>query len=111
MIPKVQSAFLNWTSAVQLRVVKPTAVDFEAFEDPLEIITFQAVIQPMPPQKVDRKPEGLREWKWLEMWTTMQLELDTVAQDPDGVQYRIQSRQDWSQGGFFHYDMTEQPRG
>jgi len=100
----------GWTAPVQLRVVVKTPADFEVFEDPIDIINFEAVMQPMPPQKVDRKPEGIRTWKWWEAWTVQKLERDTVVQDMDGLQFRVQSVQDWSQEGYFHYDMTEQPK-
>lgn len=108
MIPNVASVFNGWTVPVQLRVVNRRAEDFEAFEDTLDIESFEAVMQPMPPQKVERKEEGLRAWRWWEAWSTKRLERDAVVQDENGVQFRIQSVQDWGQGGFFHYDMTEQ---
>lgn len=111
MIPQVSSVFLNWTEQVQMKVIQKEAVDLELSEKTLAVVTYEAVMQPMPPQKVERKPEGLRTWKWWESWSTTELEVDTVVQDPAGVQYRVQSKQDWSQGGFFHYEMTEEPRG
>lgn len=108
MIPNVSSAFNGWTAPVQLKLVDRKAVDFEAVESTLDVVHFEAVMQPMPPQKVDRKPEGIRAWRWWEAWSTTKIEKDSVVQDMNGVQYRIQSVQDWGQGGYFHYDMTEQ---
>ena len=110
MFPQVSSVFMNWTSQVQMRVVRKVAVDFEMVPDTLGVDTFEAVIQAMKPRDVERKPEGLRQWKWWDLWTTTNVPADTVLQDPDGVEFRVQSVTDWSQGGFFHIEMTEQPR-
>lgn len=109
MFPQVQSVFLNWTSTVQMQIVEKEAVDFEMQPDILNIKTFEAVIQAQKPQVVQRKPENLRIWKWWDMWTTEFIPSDTVIQDPDGIRYRVQSTNDWSQGGFYHAELTEQP--
>lgn len=109
MIPNLSAVFSGWTTSVQLRVVTSTAVDFEAFDDVKGIVYDDAVMVPMPPQKVDRKPEGMRVWKWWEVWSKTKYAPDSVVQDQNGLQFRIQSVQDWSQCGFYHYDMTEQP--
>jgi hypothetical protein len=109
MFPNVAEAFSDWTSAVQMKVVNKEAVDFEVNEQVLKVVAFDAVMQPIPPQRVDRKPEGQRIWKWWEMWADTSLAPDTVVQDQNGLQFRIQSVQDWSQAGYFHYELTEQP--
>lgn len=111
MFPQVSSVFFNWTNAVQMRVVRKVAVDFEMEPDTLGVDTFEAVVQAMKSRDVDRKPEGLREWKWWTMWSVVRLPADTVVQDMNGVEFRVQSVEDWSQGGFYKTDMTEQPRG
>lgn len=109
MMPNVSAVFADWTSRVQMKVIKKVPLDFELKEETLQVVEFEAVMQPMPPQKVDRKPEGERAWKWWEAWSTLKLQRDTIVQDMDGLQFRVQSVQDWSQAGFYHYDMTEQP--
>lgn len=109
MFPNVLAAFGDWVSPVQMRIVNKTAVDFEAVDDVLKIQPFDAVMEPMPAQKVDRKPEGLRTWKWWDMYTVTRIAPDTVVQDQNGLQFRIQSVQDWSNGGYMHYELTEQP--
>ena len=111
MFPNVSAVFNNWTSAIQMKIVKTTAVDFEAQTDVLDVPVFEAVIQPMPPREVQRKPEGERQWRWLTVWSTTPLQIDSVIQDPDGIQYRIQNTQNWSQGGFYTSDVVQQPDG
>jgi hypothetical protein len=109
MFPNVMSVFSGWTSPVQMKIVNKKAIDFEAEEQVLLVVGFEAVMQPMPPQKVDRKPENLRVWKWWEMWSTTKVQADTDLQDQNGVVFRIQSVQDWSQAGYFKYELTEKP--
>ena len=111
MFPQVSSVFFNWMDSVQMKVVNRTAVDFESQEDVLDITTFEAVITPMKSKDVDRQPENLRIWKWWDMWSTTDFGIDTVIQDPSGTQFRVRSSTDWSQGGYFHVTMTEQPNG
>lgn len=109
MIPNVMSALNNWTTPVQMRLVSRVAVDFEAVENVLAINGFEAVMEPMPSQKVDRKPEGERSWKWWEVWSTTKLVTDDVVQDQDGLQFRVQSVTDWSQAGYYEYSMVQKP--
>lgn len=110
-MPQLGTSFFNWLSPVQMKVVQQEPVDFEASAEVLAVPVVEMVIQPMPPRKVDRKPEGIRDWKWYEGWTTSRVEVDAVLQDPDGLQFRVETLYDWSQGGFFHLDLVEQPPG
>ena len=109
MIPQVNIAFMNWMTTVQLRVVKTTAVDFEPSVETLDVQQVAMMLNAMSPRKVDRKPENLRRWKWWEGWSQDRVAPDTVLQDPDGLQYRVNSVTDWSQAGFYEYELVEQP--
>lgn len=111
MFPNVSSVFLNWTSAVQMKVITITPVDFEAQENTLAVPILEMVIQHMSPQKVDRKPENERRWRWLDAWCKDKIEIDTQLQDPDRIEYRVQSVSDWSQGGFWHAELVQTPAG
>lgn len=94
-----------------MKIISTTPVNFEPQENVLGVQTFPAVIQPMPPREVDRKPEGERTWHWWKMWATTPILIDTVIADPDGIEYRVTNTQNWSQGGFFTSDIVEQPAG
>lgn len=109
MFPNVNAAFSNWTSPVQMKIINKVPVDFENVDQVAAVVSYEAVMQPMPPQKVNRKPEGERTWKWWESWSITKLQPDTVVQDQDGLQFRVQSVQDWSNGGYFYYELTEEP--
>ena len=103
------SALRGWTKPTQLRVVSQTPVDFEVSEDTIAVEWFDGLLTPMPAQKVERKPEGLRTWKFWELSTTKDLAVDSVVQDFNGLQLRVQSKDDWGQAGIFNYDLCEQP--
>lgn len=109
MFPNVSAVFAGWTSQVQMKIISKVATDFELDEQTLSVVTYEAVMQPMPTKSVERKPEGERIWKWWESWSTTLLQIDTIVQDPDGRKFRVQTVQDWGNGGYYHYDMTEVP--
>ena len=111
MIPQMPSSFLNWSDAVQLKVISKTAVDFQSKETTLAVITLDMVIQPMSSRKVERKPEGERAWIWKEAWSTISVERDTILQDNDGVQYRVGATLDWGAAGFYKIELVQQPKG
>jgi len=111
MIPQVASSFLGWGFTVDMKVVRTTPVDFEPSVEVLNVVSVQGSLQPMKPRDVQRKPEGERTWRWFTFWSTSKPEIDTVLQSPDGVTYRVQSVEDWSQAGFWKSELTQQPAG
>lgn len=110
MFPDVSSALMNWTRSTQMAVVKKAAVDYEVQETITDLVWFDAMLVPMKPQEVDRKPENERIWKWWTMITKKDLQIDTVLQDPSCLRFRVQSKEDWSQAGFIQYGLVEQPK-
>lgn len=110
-MPQVSSVFFNWSSSVQMKIVNQRPVDFELQEDVTAVPTLDMVLSVQSPRAVQRKPEGERRYKWYEGWTTAAIKVDQVLQDPQGLQFRVQSVYDWSQGGFFHCELVEQPHG
>lgn len=111
MFPQLMSTLLNWTEQVQMKVILKKAVDFELQEDVLSVPTLEMMLQVMAAREVDRKPEGERAWKWFDGWSDVKVQKDTVMQDPEGLEYRVDSVTDWSQAGFYKYDLVQQPYG
>lgn len=109
MFPQMASVLNGWTKPSQMREVTQSAVDFEVSETVIAIVWFDVQLTPMSAQKVDRKPENLRAWKWWEAYTTENIKPDTVVEDFEGMQFRVQEKYDWEQAGFFRYELTEQP--
>ena len=109
MYPQMTSAFFGLLDTVQMQVINKTVVDFDVNETVLDVVTFDAVLQVMKPEDVNRKPEGLRQWKFYDMWTDFNLKLDTPVQGPDGTQFRVQDVEPWELAGFFKYSLVQQP--
>lgn len=105
--PQMAEVFWDWTDNVTLKLIKKGITDFEVTESEIVETTFQGVLQPMPPQKLLVKPEGQRLWKFWELWTTQFLEPDQIIQDPDGTIYRVMSKDNWNNAGYYHYELTQ----
>lgn len=109
MFPQLQSMFLNWDQAVQMKVLNKTAVDFEVQEVVLGIPVIDMMLQVMKARDVDRKPENIRHWKFWNGWSETKVPLDTRMQDPEGLEYIVNAVTDWGQSGFYIYDLVQQP--
>jgi len=105
--PNLAEAMWDWDSAATLKLVKKNISDFEVAEGKVVDTLFRGVLQPMPPQKLMIKPEGQRGWKFLELWTTQFLELDSIVEDQDNRTFRVMTKDDWKGAGYFHYELTE----
>lgn len=109
MQPQMASVLRGWTRPTQMCVVTKSASDFELLETVDGVAWFEAFLTPSPSQNTNRKNEGLRIWRRWDMYTTQDLPPDAVVQDPCGVQFRVQSKDNWQQAGVYHYDLAEQP--
>lgn len=91
------------------KIVDQAAIDFELVETTDAINTFEALLTPMPSQKVNRKQEGVREWMWWDCITTTLLQLDDQVQDDQHRVFKVSTRADWGKAGYYSYDLVEQP--
>lgn len=106
-IPNVGHVLNGWMKQKSVTTIVKSVVDHEVVETPTVTI-MRMNIQPMPPQKVARKVDSQREWKW---WTIYikkgpLLKIDDII-TVDSVDYRIESVHDWTEGGFQHYEAIE----
>lgn len=105
--PNVSEAMWDWESAIVFKIVKKTVVDFEVIEQPLTDTSFMGVLQPMPSRKLLIKPEGQRKWNFLTLFTEQPLQVDNILEDEKGRVYRVRSESNWSDAGFYEYDLTQ----
>ena len=110
-MPNLAEVLWDWDLVIELKLVKKNISDFEVAESAIVDLNFRGIIQPMPPQKLMVKPEGQRYWKYWDLWTQQRLNTDDVIQDPDAKLYRVMSKDDWGQSGYFHYELTESVNG
>lgn len=108
MIPNMKDALSGFTRRMQFATVSKTATDYESAETKASVAWFSANVQPITPQRLQMKPEGQRTWKFLDAWTTQLLNVDDIVKDRCQKEYRVLSKQDWSEAGFYQYELTEQ---
>jgi len=104
--PDMSDAFLDWQSSVKFSLVTKEVDDFE-IKETLEEYNFMGLFYPSTPQQIALKPEGQRTWKWWSLITQKKLNLDDIVKDINTTEYRVMSVYNWSQAGFYQYELTE----
>lgn len=108
----VLDAIAGFEETTRLRIIKKAVANFQVLEteqNPQVELWLEAVLQAVHPRALLVKPEGQRQWKWWDMWCTEKLELDWELQDYEGTRFRVMSRANWSQAGYWHYELQEGP--
>lgn len=111
-IPYVAGAFRGWTKRRLVRVITKQVVN-HVIQQIAYLHTFDIMVQPLQPEKVNRKPEEQRAWKWFSIVTKSsnpELSIDSQLV-VDGIAYRIESRQPWKEAGYRRYEATEDYTG
>lgn len=107
-IPNVRSALRGWTKKREVRIVTKKVVNHINTQI-AEIIVSDIMVQPLQPEKVRRKPEEQRAWKWYDLVTTIQsriMKIDDIIYI-EGHYFRIDSVQPWTEAGYRRYEATE----
>ncbi|MGO8695993.1 MAG: hypothetical protein ACLQMF_20205 [Rectinemataceae bacterium] len=111
-VPQLSGVLRGWTRKRQVRIVTKTVVNFLVVQT-AEIVTLDILVQPLQPEKVRRKPEEQRAWKWFSILVkgaSPELTIDTqIWIGP--IAYRIESRQFWDEAGFRRYEATQDYSG
>lgn len=112
MIPNLSGVLRGWTEEVNVQRVTRTVVDHLEVQTPTNI-TLHLLMQPLTPERLRRKPEEQRSWKWYSFITyadDTELAMDDRIQI-EGVWYRIDSRTPWDRAGFRKYEGYEDWQG
>jgi len=107
MVPKVGNVLNGWMRQTYYNQMTRQVIDFENVETPVERSAMMN-IQPMPQEKVQRKPEEQRSWKWVIILTKQNLGLnidDTIV--VRNRSFRIDAINDNQDYGFFRYECQE----
>lgn len=106
-LPDMAGALDGWMQSYSIKVIIKEVVDFEVSETE-NSITFQGVVQPVSPRVIEQKPEGQRDWRWIQIHskTSLNASLDDKV-IYDGVQYRIMQKSNYSHYGYFWYQLME----
>lgn len=111
-IPKVSGALRGWTKKRMVRIITKTYQNYIQ-QIRAEIVMMDIFIAPLQPEKVRRKPEEQRSWKWYDIVTKSSnrpLKIDDQVQ-VNGIVYSIDSVQPWDEGGYRRYEATEKYTG
>jgi hypothetical protein len=111
-VPYVAGALRGWTRQREVRIVTKTVVNHRVVQT-ANIVTLDICVQPLQPEKVRRKPEEQRSWKWFSILikgASPELSIDSQVWI-DGLAYRVESRQPWDEAGFRRYEATQDYTG
>lgn len=111
MMPNMVTALHGFEDTMQFTVVRKTVVEGDIVEDSRvkPTLWFEGAIQPLHPKELLVKPEGERKWKWLSLFTDMDLSVDDQVIDTMGNKYRVMSVGDWETAGINIYQLVEGP--
>ena len=107
MLPQMQGALYPYADEISFVRLEKTVVDGEVVEKKILDCVFNGVLEPIPPRKLMIKPEGQRSWRWWTLWTEQDLKIDWIVQDDEGVTYRVMTKTNWKQAGYYEYELTQ----
>lgn len=109
-VPYMRNALKGWTKKIEAKIILKTIVDHLPVKESIDVV-IKLNKQPVPSQRIERKPEGQRSWKW---WSFIveyiegghELNIDDKV-IIDDITYNIQSKAPWNESGFIKYEATE----
>ena len=106
-LPNVSNVLLDWFQPITLILIKKSVVNFKLLEDRTPII-FMGVVESQTPTQIAMKPEGQRQWNYLNIWTlpNITLKIDDVFSYM-GKEYRAERKNDWTQYGYCEFECVE----
>lgn len=107
-IPNVSGALRGWTKKRNVRIIEKTVINYLTTYR-AEIVCLDLFIAPLQPEKIRRKPEEQRSWKWYGIVIKSgkrELKINDQIQVA-GIVYVIDSVQPWDEGGYRRYEATE----
>lgn len=106
MFPSIIESFGDWQQPLRFRRITKTITDFQvteaAFERP-----FDGMLLTQTPQQLALKPEGQRTWLWWTLVTSVVLYPDDIVMNADNTQFRVMSKSNFAQAGFYNYEVVE----
>lgn len=107
-IPNVSGALRGWTKRRTVRLITKSVINHQTVETDSGPLTMSVLVQPMPSQQIDRKPEDQRAWKWWSIWIRFGAQLkpdDKII--IDGITYRVENFINWLEGGYQQLEAVE----
>lgn len=106
-LPNMGATLTEWLQTITFTVVKKTTENFQVIET-VKSIVFEGIVENVQPQNLDIRQEGQRKWRYISVWSTIDLELNPDDKfDYQRVKYRVMSKNDWSNYGYIQYECVE----
>ena len=106
--PNMTGPLAGWTNTMVFKKVTDEIVNFEDVKTTTDY-PFEGVFQPMSSRDLFFKAEGQRAWKWWELYTRTDYGINNgdIIEDFKGVKFKVIKSRDWSQAGFYRFDLLE----
>jgi len=111
-IPNMAGALRGWTKKRSVRIVTKNIIN-HVIQQTAENVILDIMVQPLQPERVNRKPAEQRVWKWYDVITKSSsrlLKIDDII-FVEGITMRIDSVQQWAEAGYRRYEATEDYTG
>lgn len=107
MLPNLTNAVRAWTQPFTFKRVTKSIVDYQLVETLVDV-SFKGVVAPFTDRELEIKPEGQRQWRWIEIYSTtdLALELDDIV-IWKAVNYRVMASHNWEDYGYWRYEIAE----
>ena len=105
-MPNVSSALNGWMRQMTLNRVVQSVSNFGDVSTTELPFSFMGAVQPLSPQELELKPEGLRSWEWLQIHMKTPITLTLSTNDLitiNGRIFKIMAKKDYSQNGYIEY--------
>lgn len=111
-MPDVSDAFADWK--IPLTFVKITQEnDRGDISEKRTNIKFDGSVQPLGSEELQKKPEGLRSYEWLQIHAFTNRNIDLVNNDRieyNDKPYKVLQRKDHRLNGYIEYHIIEEDR-
>lgn len=107
VLPDMSGPVLSWGQKISMVIVGRDQKDYLTEETMVPVETF-GVVMPLKPEDLELKPEGERNWVWLNLFCSPSLSLkpgDVIVYN--AVRHRIMGRKDYSAYGYLEYELVE----
>ncbi|MBD3283540.1 hypothetical protein GF396_04530 [Candidatus Pacearchaeota archaeon] len=107
-VPNLSRVLRGWVKKTVCTIVTKTIVNHKVTTTETNV-TLEVNKQPVPPQRVDKKPEEQRQWKW---WNII-IRNGSVLLKPDdkiiidNITYNVMNISNWTESGFQKYECVE----
>lgn len=106
-LPNMRATVVDWFQPVTFGLLTKDVIAGQVSERIDEVET-QGVVQPLKPEAVARKPEGMRSWIWLQVHAhpSFSLKTDEIIVYK-GTRFRVDAKLDYTSYGYVEYHLCE----